>query len=417
MTAWIGAVSPGCTSDLGPCDIPTARAVVYTADEEGLPAYAGQALILTACGGGAFCHTAGIEPEMRFGAPEGMDFDVEPLVAPDATELERLRVAQLDTFHYRRRIWDQVESGLMPPGDVGAEVVAQARGYAGLPSLADPEGREILRNWLSCGVPVVERSFDPTGPVTIGAAIAPMSCADCPVCVDGLTLCAGACVETTSDGANCGTCGHACAAGTVCSGGACIAGECPGATTNCAGSCVDLAANAAHCGSCGVACATGQTCVAGSCGCPSGGTLCGGACTDVQTDPANCGGCGVACGGCESCVAGACTSTGASLSRDVQPIFDDACNSSLCHGGSAPFAGDLSLLPGRSHREVVNVTADCPDRRLLVAPGDPDASYLVHKIEGVMICRGGRMPLRQPALSAARISTIRSWICAGARDD
>jgi hypothetical protein len=44
-------------------------------------------------------------------------------------------------------------------------------------------------------------------------------------------------------------------------------------------------------------------------------------------------------------------------------------------------------------------------------------SYLVDKVRGRNICRGGQMPLRSAALPETQIRTIESWICGGARND
>ncbi|MCH8020623.1 Ig-like domain-containing protein, partial [candidate division KSB1 bacterium] len=51
-----------------------------------------------------------------------------------------------------------------------------------------------------------------------------------------------------------------------------------------------------------------------------------------------------------------------------------------------------------------------------VAAGDPSNSYIIQKLEGTAAI-GGRMPLNQPALPAASITTIRQWITDGAIDD
>ncbi len=48
-----------------------------------------------------------------------------------------------------------------------------------------------------------------------------------PSCGAGQIVCGGACVTTGTDPANCGSCGHACAAGQTCSGGTCSTGACP----------------------------------------------------------------------------------------------------------------------------------------------------------------------------------------------
>lgn len=50
---------------------------------------------------------------------------------------------------------------------------------------------------------------------------------------------------------------------------------------------------------------------------------------------------------------------------------------------------------------------------LRVAPGDPDSSYLVQKIEGSAAV-GARMPIGRPPLDAEAITLIRQWIAAGA---
>src|SRR5215472_2185588 len=82
--------------------------------------------------------------------------------------------------------------------------------------------------------------------------------------------CSGKCVNTTSDWANCGACGNACASGS------CIDGVCqpclPGLTL-CGGGCVDLSADPFNCGACGVKCKTG-ICCGGTCGTDCGGGYC-----------------------------------------------------------------------------------------------------------------------------------------------
>ena len=50
-------------------------------------------------------------------------------------------------------------------------------------------------------------------------------------------------------------------------------------------------------------------------------------------------------------------------------------------------------------------------------PGDPDASYLVHKLTGIGMCDGSQMPKGNGALPAAEVAKVVSWICAGALDD
>ena len=66
--------------------------------------------------------------------------------------------------------------------------------------------------------------------------------------------------------------------------------------------------NALNCGTCGNACPAGSVCNGGVCGCSAAGQmLCGNACIDVMSDNDHCGGCNRPCNG--TCTNGACVST------------------------------------------------------------------------------------------------------------
>jgi hypothetical protein len=51
---------------------------------------------------------------------------------------------------------------------------------------------------------------------------------------------------------------------------------------------------------------------------------------------------------------------------------------------------------------------------MLVAPTDPDDSYLIQKLDGAGGITGGRMPLNRAALPQSDIDLIRDWILDGA---
>ena len=132
-------------------------------------------------------------------------------------------------------------------------------------------------------------------------------------CVSGETVCSGQCVDTATNPKNCGACATACAAGLVCSSGACAL-VCSGKSTDCAGACVDTGVDPKNCGACGKSCEAGQVCNAGACvaQCPKGQLLCladGGAvsCVTTDTDAANCGACGTKCDAGKACLGGKCT--------------------------------------------------------------------------------------------------------------
>jgi hypothetical protein len=92
-------------------------------------------------------------------------------------------------------------------------------------------------------------------------------------------------------------------------------------------------------------------------------------------------------------------------------IFTPICTA--CHvGANAPVG--LRLDAANSYAMLVNVASVEVPGTLRVNPGNPNASYLVHKIEGTAAV-GVRMPANGPPyLTQAQIDLIRGWITAGA---
>jgi hypothetical protein len=98
------------------------------------------------------------------------------------------------------------------------------------------------------------------------------------------------------------------------------------------------------------------------------------------------------------------------LSSIQSRVFDPRCVEH--HGGHAVEAG-LDLSAGMSHQNLV----DAPSTQAgmdLVEPGDPENSYLIHKLENRTGIVGGRMPPSGDPLTAEEIEVIRQWIAAGA---
>jgi hypothetical protein len=178
-------LSSGCEG-LGACDEAEARTLVVAGSGQVL--YAGQAVMNRSCAAGQ-CHSSGATGEARQGVPKGLDFNVEPaaVLAADAegavqsagvwvdrAQLSRLRQNQRSVFDWRDEIWEQVEDALMPPDGVGASYRQASLGavlvrspngqacQAGEPfePFAKASTREIMRNWLACGAPVVEVSSE-----------------------------------------------------------------------------------------------------------------------------------------------------------------------------------------------------------------------------------------------------------------
>ena len=136
-------------------------------------------------------------------------------------------------------------------------------------------------------------------------------------------------------------------------------------------------------------------------------------------------------------------------------IFPGSCGlSSACHQtgatamvehlfiANAPMDGNMDADIKMSHDALVNVKAQESPMMNMVTPGDPDNSYLWHKVNGdidlgktsaalsagcasVASCAdctaadpcGGRMPYMSVVLSPDQICTIKSWIVQGAMNN
>jgi len=92
-------------------------------------------------------------------------------------------------------------------------------------------------------------------------------------------------------------------------------------------------------------------------------------------------------------------------------IFTPICTT--CHVGANAPRG-LRLDAANSYAMLVNVASVEVPGTLRVNPGNPDASYIVQKIEGTA-AQGVRMPANGPPyLTQDRIDLVRRWIAAGA---
>jgi hypothetical protein len=93
-------------------------------------------------------------------------------------------------------------------------------------------------------------------------------------------------------------------------------------------------------------------------------------------------------------------------------VFSVSCAIPGCHGGGTVQFG-LRLDPGFSAANLINVASPRDASLIRVVPGNPDASFLIQKLEGTQTL-GDRMPQFGPFLSQATVNTIRQWILDGA---
>ncbi len=101
-------------------------------------------------------------------------------------------------------------------------------------------------------------------------------------------------------------------------------------------------------------------------------------------------------------------------------VFDQSCLAGACHN-SATRAGNLSLVPGESYDQLIDIEPDNNAARaaglLRVLPDAVASSYLVAKLTGDLASgEGAQMPLGAPPIPPEQIATIEAWIEAGASE-
>jgi uncharacterized protein (TIGR03118 family) len=101
------------------------------------------------------------------------------------------------------------------------------------------------------------------------------------------------------------------------------------------------------------------------------------------------------------------------LSQLQTAIFTPKCSG--CHTGlGTALPGVQNLTAGNTFASIVNVASIEQPSLKRIAPGDPDHSYLVQKIEGAAGITGQRMPLGGPFLAQSDIDLVRAWVAQGA---
>jgi hypothetical protein len=93
-------------------------------------------------------------------------------------------------------------------------------------------------------------------------------------------------------------------------------------------------------------------------------------------------------------------------------VFSVTCAVPGCHGGAGAQQG-LRLDPGFSAGNLINVASSQDPTLVRVIPGNPDGSFVIHKLEGNQTV-GFQMPAGGPYLPQSTIDVIRQWIQDGA---
>jgi len=89
-----------------------------------------------------------------------------------------------------------------------------------------------------------------------------------------------------------------------------------------------------------------------------------------------------------------------------------------CHNAVGRLFNGLDLSPQVAYANLVGVASRGKVGAVRVIPGDPENSYLIHKLEGRPGITGVRMPQNGPPyLTDGQILVIKRWIELGAPND
>ena len=104
------------------------------------------------------------------------------------------------------------------------------------------------------------------------------------------------------------------------------------------------------------------------------------------------------------------------LSSIQSEIFSQRCVGCHTNVGRVPPMG-LNLTEGNAYANLVGVAARGKAGATRVVPGDPENSYIIHKLEGRAGISGVRMPFAGTPLTDGQILVIKRWIETGAANN
>jgi hypothetical protein len=110
--------------------------------------------------------------------------------------------------------------------------------------------------------------------------------------------------------------------------------------------------------------------------------------------------------------------TFSSIQREIFETTDSSgrlgCTNCHSNVGRNP-SGGMNLLSGVSYASLVGVGSTGKPGAVRVVPGDPENSYILHKLEGRSTIAGVRMPRGNgPYLTDGQLLVIKRWISNGA---
>ena len=94
----------------------------------------------------------------------------------------------------------------------------------------------------------------------------------------------------------------------------------------------------------------------------------------------------------------------------TEDVFSKSCAFSSCHSSAASASAGLSLHDEEAVQSMINRPAEQSPETMLVAPGDPENSYLIQKMKGFQIVEGTDSMPPGTTLCEGKIQLVEEWI-------
>ena len=94
----------------------------------------------------------------------------------------------------------------------------------------------------------------------------------------------------------------------------------------------------------------------------------------------------------------------------TEDVFSKSCAFSSCHSSAASASAGLSLHDEEAVQSMLNRPAEQSPETMLVAPGDPENSYLIQKMKGFQLAEGTDSMPPGTTLCDGKIHLVEVWI-------
>ncbi len=121
----------------------------------------------------------------------------------------------------------------------------------------------------------------------------------------------------------------------------------------------------------------------------------------------------LACGPCptgETLCDGQCIPQSVTTAQITDDIFSKSCAFSSCHSSAASASAGLQLHDEDAVSNMIDRPATQAPQTMLVAPGDPENSYLVQKMRGFQLAEGTDSMPPGTTLCEGKIQMVEDWI-------